>query len=171
VTAAVVRASSGATAYLSIASVVNLVRGMEADQSGRLLDHRPRRCRAPRDFRTFRASRRPRSWSAAKVEGSRPLVSRTCDFLVSIPVRGRVTSLNASAAAAIGLHELAMRLVRPLRTWRLLTPFQSSLCREVRTSSDSLKRIGRNSTCRPAGIDVNREGIVRSTDPGGERHA
>ena len=33
------------------------------------------------------------------------LVRENCDFLVSIPMRGRISSLNASAAAAILLYE------------------------------------------------------------------
>ena len=33
------------------------------------------------------------------------LVRETCDFLVSIPMKGRISSLNASAAAAILLYE------------------------------------------------------------------
>ena len=38
-------------------------------------------------------------------KGLRPLVRQHCDFLVSIPLRGRVDSLNASAAAAVVLYE------------------------------------------------------------------
>jgi len=37
--------------------------------------------------------------------GVRPLVKRLCDFLVSIPMRGRINSLNASVAGAIILYE------------------------------------------------------------------
>ena len=33
------------------------------------------------------------------------LVAESCDFLVSIPMRGKLNSLNASAAAAIMLYE------------------------------------------------------------------
>ena len=33
------------------------------------------------------------------------LVREQCDFLVSIPMRGQVNSLNASAAAAVVLYE------------------------------------------------------------------
>jgi 23S rRNA (guanosine2251-2'-O)-methyltransferase len=43
--------------------------------------------------------------------GMRPLVTRHCDVTVSIPMRGKVQSLNASVAAAVALYEL-------LRRWR-----------------------------------------------------
>ena len=33
------------------------------------------------------------------------LVRKKCDFLVSIPMKGKVSSLNASAAAAVLLYE------------------------------------------------------------------
>lgn len=38
-------------------------------------------------------------------KGLRPLVAQHCDYLISIPLRGRVDSLNASAAAAVVLYE------------------------------------------------------------------
>ena len=38
-------------------------------------------------------------------KGLRPLIRQHCDFLVSIPMQGRVDSLNASAAATVVLYE------------------------------------------------------------------
>ena len=38
-------------------------------------------------------------------EGIRPLVAKKCDLLVSIPIKGKVSSLNASAAAAVIMYE------------------------------------------------------------------
>ncbi|WP_213183972.1 23S rRNA (guanosine(2251)-2'-O)-methyltransferase RlmB [Desulfosarcina cetonica] len=38
-------------------------------------------------------------------KGLRPRVRQQCDFLLSIPLRGRVDSLNASTAAAVVLYE------------------------------------------------------------------
>lgn len=39
-------------------------------------------------------------------EGLRPLVAKTCDLLVSLPMRGRLGSLNVSAAAAVLCYEV-----------------------------------------------------------------
>lgn len=39
-------------------------------------------------------------------KGMRPLVKKQCDFLVSIPQSGAISSLNASAAAAVILYEV-----------------------------------------------------------------
>lgn len=38
-------------------------------------------------------------------KGIRPLVKKQCDFLVSVPQKGRIGSLNASAAAAVVVYE------------------------------------------------------------------
>jgi len=38
--------------------------------------------------------------------GIRPLIKRECDFLVSIPMQGKVNSLNASVAGSIILYEV-----------------------------------------------------------------
>lgn len=40
-------------------------------------------------------------------KGIRPLVKKKCDFLVHIPLRGEISSLNASAAGAIALYEIS----------------------------------------------------------------
>lgn len=38
--------------------------------------------------------------------GLRPLIARACDFLVSLPMRGKVSSLNVAAAAAVLCYEV-----------------------------------------------------------------
>ena len=39
-------------------------------------------------------------------EGLRPLVAHSCDFVTSLPMRGRLESLNVSAAAAVLCYEV-----------------------------------------------------------------
>jgi 23S rRNA (guanosine2251-2'-O)-methyltransferase len=41
----------------------------------------------------------------AEGKGLRPLVRKTCDDAISIPLAGRVESLNVSVAAALMLYE------------------------------------------------------------------
>lgn len=44
--------------------------------------------------------------------GMSRLVTENCDFLVSIPMRGRINSLNASAAAAVLMYEVLRQRLR-----------------------------------------------------------
>jgi 23S rRNA (guanosine2251-2'-O)-methyltransferase len=48
----------------------------------------------------------------AEGKGLRPLVRRTCDELVAIPLQGRVESLNVSVAAAVLLYEARRQRAR-----------------------------------------------------------
>ena len=48
-------------------------------------------------------------------KGLRPLVRQGCDYLVSIPLCGRVDSLNASVAAAVVLYEAFRQRQMPVR--------------------------------------------------------
>jgi len=43
-------------------------------------------------------------------QGLRPLTEKLCDFLVRIPMKGKIQSLNASHAAAVVLYEVAKKL-------------------------------------------------------------
>jgi len=43
----------------------------------------------------------------SEAKGLRPLVRRTCDRILSIPLRGKLSSLNVAAAAAVFLFEIA----------------------------------------------------------------
>jgi 23S rRNA (guanosine2251-2'-O)-methyltransferase len=108
VTAAVARASAGAVEHLPVAVVTNLARYLAevkgddlwvwaADAGGQPL------------------------WEAdlgagglalvfgAEGRGLRPLVRRTCDAAVAIPLLGRVESLNVSVAAGVLLYDVARR--------------------------------------------------------------
>lgn len=106
VTQAVVNASSGASEHLLIASVVNLVVALTELKARDVwvtgLDNLPEA--RPLDQADL-------SGAVALVvgnegEGMRRLVRESCDFLVKLPMRGQVDSLNAAVAGSIVLYEI-----------------------------------------------------------------
>lgn len=106
VTLAVVNASSGASEHLRIARVANLARSMDSLKMREVwiagLEHA--------DERAIDFWRADLSGPLALVignegEGMRRLVRETCDYLLRIPMRGHIESLNASIAGSIVLYE------------------------------------------------------------------
>ncbi|HEY3358107.1 MAG TPA: 23S rRNA (guanosine(2251)-2'-O)-methyltransferase RlmB [Polyangia bacterium] len=104
VTPAAVKASAGATEHTRIARVVNVARTLdELRERGLWI------------VGGVAEGGRP-PWEVDLTEpvavvvggegkGIRPLVLRSCDFLVRIPMAGKVAALNASAAGAVLLYE------------------------------------------------------------------
>ena len=103
-TAIVAKTSAGAVSYVPVARVANVaatlnelkkqglwVFGTAADGATSLYDA---------DLKGAAAI-----VIGSEGDGMSRLVAETCDFLVSIPMKGRISSLNASAAAAILLYE------------------------------------------------------------------
>jgi 23S rRNA (guanosine2251-2'-O)-methyltransferase len=104
VTAAVCRASAGAVEHVPVAVVPNLARYLREVKGPGLWI-----------FAAVGEAGTP-MWEAdlsgglalvlgAEGKGLRPLVRRACDDAVSIPLAGRVESLNVSVAAAVLLYE------------------------------------------------------------------
>jgi 23S rRNA (guanosine2251-2'-O)-methyltransferase len=104
---AALRASSGALLHLQLARVANLHRLLERMKNKGVtvvgLDGRA--------DHTIHDADRPRGPVAlvvgAEDAGLSRLVRESCDLLVSIPLRGRTRSLNASAALAVALFGYA----------------------------------------------------------------
>ena len=117
ITPAVVRASAGATAHLPIAQVVNLVRALESAK-GRGYWTVALTLDGSSTFQQLPELEHALLVIGSEGKGARPLVLEACDFRVRIPQAGRVGSLNASVAAAIGLYALADRMRRDGRKAR-----------------------------------------------------
>lgn len=102
--AVVAKASAGAVEYLPVARVPNLTAAIEALKSrgiwiyGTAAD-------APADLYHTDLSGPAAIVIGSEGNGMGRLVAESCDYLVSIPMRGHINSLNASAAAAILLYE------------------------------------------------------------------
>jgi 23S rRNA (guanosine2251-2'-O)-methyltransferase len=104
VTAAVCRASAGAVEHLPVAVVKNLARYLGEVKGQRLwvwaADGQAEQSMWQADFSGGIAF-----VFGAEGKGLRPLVRRTCDYAVAIPLAGQVESLNVSVAAALLLYE------------------------------------------------------------------
>lgn len=101
-TAAACKAAAGAAEYVKVAQVANLPNAMEklkreglwiagADMAGQAMDEAP--LGGPLALVV-----------GGEGKGLSALVKKNCDFLVGIPMYGRIESLNASVAAALLLY-------------------------------------------------------------------
>jgi 23S rRNA (guanosine2251-2'-O)-methyltransferase len=104
VTPVVARASAGAVEHLPVAVVPNLARYLGEVKSGDLWVYAAAGD-AKRTMWETDLSSGVALVFGAEGKGIRPLVRRTCDDAVSIPLSGHVESLNVSVAAALLLYE------------------------------------------------------------------
>ena len=104
VTPAVCRASAGAVEHLPVAVVTNLARYL-ADAKGPALWVYAAAADSPTEMWDADLSGGAAFVFGAEGRGLRPLVRRTCDEAVRIPLAGRTESLNVSVAAALLLYE------------------------------------------------------------------
>jgi len=105
VTALVAKASAGASEHLPIAKVTNIARTLEELKEKNIwtvgLDERGPKAYDAMDYNMDCAI-----VLGAEGRGLHDLVARKCDFLVSIPMLGKVPSLNVSVAAGVMLYEI-----------------------------------------------------------------
>jgi 23S rRNA (guanosine2251-2'-O)-methyltransferase len=105
VTPTAIKASAGAAHHLSIYRVTNLRRALnDLKQAGFWVVGLHGGAAASVYGRTY-----PEKLAVvlgSEGRGIRPLVRDQCDFLVSIPMSGKVESLNVSVAGAVFLYEL-----------------------------------------------------------------
>ena len=104
VTPAVCRASAGAVEHLPIAVVPNLARYL-ADVKGPDLWAYVADAEGSLALWDVDLTGGVALVLGAEGKGVRPLVRRTCDGVISIPLAGKVGSLNVSVAAAVLLFE------------------------------------------------------------------
>ena len=104
VTPAVAKASAGAIEHLPIAVVPNLARYL-AGIKGPALWVYAAEAEGALTLWNSDLSGGVALVFGAEGRGVRPLVRRTCDAVISIPLAGHVGSLNVSAAAAVLLYE------------------------------------------------------------------
>ena len=105
VTGTVAKVSAGASEHLPIAKVTNIARTLEDLKTKNLwivgLDERGTQAYDSVDYKMDCAIA-----LGAEGKGLHDLVRKRCDFVVSIPVLGKVPSLNVSVAAGVVLYEI-----------------------------------------------------------------
>jgi 23S rRNA (guanosine2251-2'-O)-methyltransferase len=105
ITATVMKASSGTAGYTPVAMEVNLsntiaylkdkgfwIYGADAEKG--------------ENIRTMDYRGHVAVVMGSEGKGIRPLIKKKCDFFISVPMRGKIDSLNVSVAAGIILHEI-----------------------------------------------------------------
>ena len=101
---AAAKASAGALARVRLAPVVNISRALDALKTSGVwtvgLD-----VRAERPYYSLDLTLPTALVVGAEDRGLRRLVRKRCDWLASIPMRGHMSSLNASVAAGVVLFE------------------------------------------------------------------
>lgn len=106
VTATVVKASAGASEYLPIAKVTNLSRTLDELKARNIwtvgLDERGPKLYHELDYKMDCAI-----VLGAEGHGLHEQIRKKCDFLVSIPMLGKISSLNVSVAAGVVMYEIA----------------------------------------------------------------
>ena len=105
VTGTVTKVSAGASEHLPIAKVTNIARSLEELKDRNIwtvgLDERGQQSYNSIDYKMDCAI-----VLGAEGKGLHDLVAKKCDFLVSIPMLGKVPSLNVSVAAGVVLYEV-----------------------------------------------------------------
>ncbi len=105
ITPAVIKTSAGAAGHIPVARVVNLIQAIGfLKEKGFWVYGADAGAEAELGSTRFEGDIGLVMGSEGK--GIRPLVRKHCDILVSIPLYGKVDSLNVSVAAGILLHEI-----------------------------------------------------------------
>jgi 23S rRNA (guanosine2251-2'-O)-methyltransferase len=105
ITPAVVKASAGAVAHLPIVRVTNLANILEElKKEGFWIVGTD--SRAEKNLYDLKFDMNVGVVIGSEGKGVRPLLLKKCDYTVSIPMRGKVSSLNAAIAGAVILFEI-----------------------------------------------------------------
>ncbi len=108
VTAAVIKASAGAALLTPTARVANLSRAME-DLKKQGFWIYGADIHAGQDIHDMTCQGHVGLVMGSEGRGIRPLIRKQCDFLVSVPMFGKVDSLNVAVAAGIILNDIVRK--------------------------------------------------------------
>jgi len=109
-TPVVEKASAGAIEYVPVVSVANISRTLETLKKNNVwvvgIDQSAEANYTEIDYKPATAI-----VIGGEGKGLSDLVKKNCDFLASIPMKGKIASLNASVAAAVALYEVVRQRI------------------------------------------------------------
>lgn len=105
ITPAVIKASAGAAGHIPVSRVVNITQAIEFMKENGFWIYGTD-ASSDCDAGSVRFEGNVGLVMGSEGKGIRPLVRKHCDVLLSIPLFGRIDSLNVSVAAGILLHEI-----------------------------------------------------------------
>jgi len=104
-TATVAKASTGAIEYIPVVRVTNMAQTIdELKEQGIWIAGTD--AKGDQDYRNFDGTMPLGLVIGSEGKGMGRLIRDKCDFLISLPMAGKVTSLNASVAAALLMYEV-----------------------------------------------------------------
>lgn len=104
-TSTVAKASTGAIEYIPVVRVTNMARTIdELKERGVWIAGTD--AKGKEDFRSFDGTMPLGLVIGSEGKGMGRLIRDKCDFLIRLPMKGQVTSLNASVAAALLMYEV-----------------------------------------------------------------
>jgi len=110
-TPAVIRVSAGATAHIPVVRVTNLVQTIEdLKKEGFWIVGAD--ARGEKSLYEMKFDMNVALVIGSEGKGIRPLLLKKCDFTVSIPMRGKVSSLNTAIAGAVILFEILRQQIK-----------------------------------------------------------
>lgn len=120
------KTSAGASAWMPIAPIPNLVRAAQLLKDAGFWIYGADMGGVPADEKDLTG--RTALVMGSEGTGLSRLLRETCDEIISIPAHGRVDSLNVSVAAGVLLYEIARqkRASQPQRNKKPKTPIQPS---------------------------------------------
>jgi 23S rRNA (guanosine2251-2'-O)-methyltransferase len=111
VTPAAVRASAGASEYMRVARVVNLTRAIKSLQDAGVWVTALDMTDGSHDYTEVDFKGRVGLVVGSEGKGVSRLVRESSDFVASLPMLGRIESLNAGVAAAVVMYEVIRQRV------------------------------------------------------------
>ncbi|CKG81640.1 RNA methyltransferase [Streptococcus pneumoniae] len=104
-TASVAKASTGAIEYIPVARVTNLSRTID-ELKERGLWIAGTDAKGKTDYRNLDGTMPIGLVIGSEGKGMSRIIGEKCDFLITLPMVGKVTSLNASVAASLLMYEV-----------------------------------------------------------------